>query len=162
MKNNMMKKGQMVDGGVNKFLFVGILFIIGVVFFVVIAGIVSDQTTLTPQVESNLKYNGTVTITLANIPVDQITSFADNSSGVALVEGDNYSIDVVTGIISNGTGNVIAVGDHNDTGYNITYRSVPAGFIQPGTNQTVVLIIPILFLVVLILFVFAAQQKGKQ
>ncbi len=156
----MNNKGQ-ADAGVNKMLFIGILFIIGVVFFVVIAGIVSDQTTLIPRSETNLGYNVTVSITLADIPVNEITSFLDNSSGAVLVEGTNYTLDRVTGIISNQTGNVIATnGTGGELGYNVNYTSEPAGFIETGTNRTIVVIIPVLFLVALIIFVFAAQAKG--
>ena len=162
MKKNMNNKGQ-ADAGVNKMLFIGILFIVGVVFFVVIAGIVSDQTTLIPRSETNLGYNGSVSITLGDIPVSAITSFLDNSSGAVLVEGTNFTIDLVTGIISNETGNVIrngTTGEGTEVGYNVNYTSEPAGFIEPGTSRTIVVIIPVLFLVALILFVFVAQQKG--
>ncbi len=158
----MNNKGQ-ADAGVNKMMFIGILFIVGVIFFVVIAGIVSDQTTLIPRSETNLGYNGTVSITLGDIPVSEITSFLDNSSGVALVEGTNYTLDRVNGIISNQTGNVIAngtTGEGFERGYNVNYTSEPAAFIEPGTSRTIIVIIPLLFLVALILFVFAAQAKG--
>ena len=156
----MNNKGQ-ADAGVNKMMFIGMLFIIGVVFFVIISGIVTDQTDLTARTESGLSYNHTISITLANIPVNEITSFVDNASGVALVEGTNYTLDRVNGIISNQTGNVIANGTTGeDRRYNITYNSEPAGFIEPGTNRTIIVIIPLLFLVALILFVFAAQAKG--
>ena len=160
MKKNMNNKGQ-ADAGVNKMLFIGILFIIGVVLFVIISGLVSEQTTLVPRSETNLGYNGTVSITLADIPVNEITSFLDNSSSAVLVEGANYTLDRVNGIISNQTDNVIANGSTDgERGYNVNYTSEPAGFIEPGTSRTIVVIIPVLFLLALIIFVFAAQGKG--
>jgi len=157
----MNKKGQM-DSSVGKMLIIGVLFIVGVIFYVVIAGVVSDQITLSKRSELNLRYNGTVSITLANIPVNSITSFLDNSTSITLVEGTNYTLDTVNGIISNQTGNVISNSTSEERGYNVNYTSEPPGFVGAGTSRTIIILLPLLFLVALIIFVFAVEQKGKQ
>ena len=160
------KKGQIGNSGITFTAAMGILIavIVGVVLYTVVEGVVHDQTTLGNQQENFLQYNGSTNIILANVPVFDISSFVQNSTGAALVEGENYTFDKVRGVISNGTGNVNlgvdASGSLNNLTYNITYTSEPAGFIEPGTQQTIVVILPILFLVFLIMFMLGVKLRG--
>ena len=163
------KKGQ-VDLGGNGVTFaaaMGILItvIVAIVIYTVVAGIVSEQTTLLPNQENVLEYNSTTDITLANLPVRSISAFvANRTASVTLVEGDNYTLNKVTGVITNGTGNVISdnITFVNLNRYNITYTSEPAGFIEPGTQQTIVVILPILFLVFMVMFMLGVKVRGGE
>ena len=149
-------------GFMNLFLLFSMVAIIGVIFVSITISLVSDQTTLLRNAELNLRYNGSIDMTLANIPISSITSIVDNSSGVVLVDGTNYTLTKETGVIANGTGNVITNGTPS-TGYNVTYLSEPSGFIEAGTTRTVLNIIPLLFIVVLIVFMLGFRfAKGKE
>lgn len=150
------KKGNMM----NVFLAFTIVAIVGIIFVSIVSDLVSQQTTLIPNNETDLKYNGSISITLNTLPINIIDTFVDNSSGVALVEGSNYTLTKVTGVIENSTGNVITNGTPA-TGYDIIYRSEPAGFVGGGINQTVLLIIPILFIVVYLIFLLMFRFGNK-
>lgn len=147
------KKGQTLAVGV--VLSAMVVFIVGMVLYVVTAGVISGQTDTIPRTETGLAFNSTNNIVLSNLPVSAITSITNGT--VTLTVTANYTLlnTRVNGTIVPGTKLV-----ENASLYTVTYTSEPAGFVSDGTQRTIVLILPILFLVVIIMIVLGLVGVG--
>ncbi|KKN65105.1 hypothetical protein LCGC14_0484930 [marine sediment metagenome] len=151
------KKAQLdIAGGIG-IVMLFMLFIVGMILYVVVAGVIEGQTNTVARFETGLALNSTNNVVLANVPVNSISNVVNVSTGdIVLTNPANYTF-----TSSNGTVVPGAALSNGAQPYNFTYTSEPAGFVSNATQRTLVLILPILFLVLLIMMVLGLGAFKK-
>ena len=152
------KKAQLDISGGQAIVMLFMVFIVGMVLYVVVAGVVSGQTDTIARFETGLALNSTNNVVLADVPVNSVSNVVNVSTGdIVLTSPTNFTI-----TLSNGTmvpGSKLSDGAQP---YNVTYTSEPPGFVSNATQRTVVLILPILFLTLLIMMVLGLGVFGRK